>query len=122
LAPRRLGKSAGDENDFLFDLHGIYLALSGMIVTDNGPAGCAPYPRLLLHPIAGFEILPGMGDKGTIARMVHGLHPRNDVHHCWIMMVDMFNQFRLGVRWACYENRTCAFYRLDNAVKKILIL
>ena len=63
-----------------------------------------------------------MGDKSAIARMVHGLHSRNNVHHCWIVVVDMFHQFRLGVCRACYENRTSAFYRLDNAVKEILIL
>jgi len=63
-----------------------------------------------------------MGDKSAIARMVHGLHPSNDVHHCWIVVVDMFQQFRLGVCRSCDEDGTCAFYRLDNSVQKILIL
>jgi hypothetical protein len=38
------------------------------------------------------------------------------------VVVDMLHQFRLGICRACYENRTCAFYRHDNAVKKVLIL
>jgi hypothetical protein len=63
-----------------------------------------------------------MGNKSAIARMIHGLHPRNDVHQCGMVVVDMFHQFRLGVCRTCDENRARAFYGLDNAVKKFLIL
>jgi len=63
-----------------------------------------------------------MSDKRTVARVIHGLYARNDVHQCRIMAVNMFYQFCLGICWTRDENGTRALYRLDNSVKEILIL
>jgi len=77
---------------------------------------------LWLHEIRRFEIVLGVSNQSTIARMVNGLHSRNYVYQTGIMVVDMFHEFRLGVRWACNENSTRAGYRLGNPMKKVLIL
>jgi len=77
---------------------------------------------LWLHEIRRFEIVLGVSNQSTIARMVNGLHRRNYVYQTGIMVVDMFHEFRLGVRWACNENSTRAGYRLCNPMKKVLIL
>ena len=77
---------------------------------------------LWLHEIRRFEIVLGISNQSSIARMVNGLHIRNYVYQTGIMMVDMFHEFRLGVRWAGNENSTHAGYRLGNPMKKVLIL
>jgi hypothetical protein len=54
--------------------------------------------------------------------MVDRLHGHDELHQLGIVVVDMFHQFRLCVRWPGNENRTRVGYRMGNAVEKILIL
>ena len=54
--------------------------------------------------------------------MVDGLYCHNEVYQFGIVMVYMFQQFSLGVRWTCDENGTRVSYRLGNAMQKVLIL
>jgi hypothetical protein len=68
------------------------------------------------------EIAASIGDQCSVARMVDGLHRRNDVNQLRIMVVDVFHEFGLGIRWASDENGTRVSYRLGNSMKKILIL
>jgi hypothetical protein len=54
--------------------------------------------------------------------MIDGLDTRNDVHQSGIVVVDMFNEFSLRVRWAGNENGAHARHRLDDLMKKVLVL
>jgi hypothetical protein len=62
-----------------------------------------------------------VGDECAIARMIHGLHPRYDVHQRRIVVMDMLHKFHLGVCRTSDENGACAFDRFDNPVQEILI-
>ena len=66
--------------------------------------------------------MPGMRDQSAVARMIDGLNSGDDVDQPGIMVVDMFQEFVLGIRRTGNKSSTRMFYRLGNAMKKRLIL
>jgi hypothetical protein len=75
-----------------------------------------------LNEISRLKIVPGISNQGAITWMIDSLYPRNQFHQTGIVVVYVFYEFRLGIRWTCDEHGTRIGYSQGNPMKEIMIL
>jgi hypothetical protein len=66
--------------------------------------------------------VPGVGEELPVAWVIDGFHPHNRLHQLRIMVVDMLDEFGLGIGWPGDEDSTGICDGLSDCVQEILIL
>ena len=74
------------------------------------------------HPVGRLEIFSGIGDQRTVARMIDGLHRRNDVHQFRLMAVNVLHELGLCIGRAGDEDGAGAGDRIGDRLQESLIL
>src|SRR5580700_8293462 len=57
------------------------------------------------HKVLGLEVLPRMGDQLPVARMIHGFDADDGLHQQRMMLMNVFDEFGLGVGRSRDQNR-----------------
>ena len=65
--------------------------------------------------------MPGMRHELRIAWMVDGFHADDDLHQLRGVLVDVLDQFGLGVGWPGNQNRSSVGDRLSDCPEEVLI-
>ena len=74
------------------------------------------------HSIRRLVVFSGISDEWRNDRVVDSFHSDNDVHQLGIVVVNMFDQFKLCIGGSCNENCTGVCNGFSGCVKKDVIL
>jgi len=76
---------------------------------------------LRLHPVESVKVFSSISDQRTIARMIDRFHAGNGFHLAWLVLVNVLDQFGLGVRRAGDENGIGLGERFRDGMKVLMI-